>query len=158
AVDAAVLPAPTAADALRLVFVNGRFAAKLSRVTGLPAGVALGSLADAPDAVGRSLGKVADFTDQVFTALNTGLLGAGAYVIVPDGQALERPVELIYLAQAAGRATAVHPRSLVLLGKASRATVIERYLPAAAGTYFSNAVTEVVVGDEAALDHVKLQQ
>ena len=157
-VDATALPTPTAGDALRLVFVNGRFAAKLSRIVDLPNGVALGALADAPDAVARSLGRVADFSDQVFTALNTGLLGDGAYVIVPDGHVLDRPIEVTYLAQPAGRATAIHPRTLVQLGKGSRATVIERYLPAAEGTYFTNAVTEVVVGADAALDHVKLQQ
>ncbi len=157
-VDAAALPAASAANALRLVFVNGRFAAKLSRVADLAGGAAVGSLADAPDAVNRSLGRVADFHDQVFTALNTGLLGDGAYVIVPDGQTLDRPIEVIYLAQPAGRTTAAHPRMLVLLGKAARATVIERYLPVGAGTYFTNAVTEVVLGADAALDHVKLQQ
>jgi Fe-S cluster assembly protein SufD len=156
-VDAAALPAPAAADALRLVFVNGRFAANLSHITGLPGGVAIGSLAEAPDAVNRSLGRVADFSDQVFTALNTGLLSDGAYVIVPDGQALARPIELIYLVQPVGRATAIHPRSLVLLGKGARATVVERFLPSADGTYFTNAVTEAVLGENAALDHVKLQ-
>src|SRR5947209_6748783 len=45
--DPAALPAPSAPDALRLVFVNGRFSADQSRIDNLPAGVALGSLADA---------------------------------------------------------------------------------------------------------------
>lgn len=158
AVDAALLPAPSAADALRLVFVNGRFAANVSHVGNLPNGIAIGSLADAPDAASRALGRVAEFHDQVFTALNTGLLSDGAYVIVPDGQALDRPIEVIYAAHPANRPTAIYPRTLVLLGKGARATIIERYMPMSAGTYFANAVTEVVVGEDAVLDHVKLQQ
>ncbi len=157
-VNPAALPAPTAPDALRLVFVNGRFAADLSQLANVPAGIAIGSLAEAPEAVTRSLGRVADYQDQVFTALNTALLGDGAYLLVADGQALDRPVELIHLAHPTGRATAAYPRTLVVLGKGARATVVERYLPAGDGTYFTNAVTEIVVGEDAVLDHVKLQQ
>src|SRR4051812_6404406 len=40
-VDVAVLPALTAPDALRLVFVNGRFARDLSRLANVPTGVAV---------------------------------------------------------------------------------------------------------------------
>jgi Fe-S cluster assembly protein SufD len=157
-VDAPALPPLPASDVLRLVFVNGRFVSELSRLTGLPAGLAAGSLADAPEEVTRSLGKVADFGDQVFTALNTGFLGDGAYVIVGDGLLIDRPVEVLQIAQPADRATAVHPRTLVLVGRGARATVVERYLPAGRGTYFTNAVTEVVVGSGAVIDHVKVQQ
>jgi Fe-S cluster assembly protein SufD len=157
-IDPAVLPSASAADALRLVFVNGRFASELSRLTNLPERVAVGALEAAPETVMQSLGRVADFHDQVFTALNTAFLGDGAYVIVGDGQVLDRPIEVIYLAQPARRSTAAYPRTLVVVGRGGRATLVERYLGAGEGTYFTNAVTEVVLGDGAALDHVKLQQ
>jgi Fe-S cluster assembly protein SufD len=152
------LPAPSAPNALWLVFVNGRFAPELSRLTDAPAGLAIGSLSAAPESVSRSLGRIADYQDQVFTALNTGFLGDGAYVLVADGHAIDRPIEAIYLSQPGGRATTACPRTLIVLGKGSRATVVERYLPAGPGTYFTNAVTEISVGEDAALDHVKLQQ
>jgi Fe-S cluster assembly protein SufD len=157
-VDAALLPGPTAANALRLVFVNGQFSAALSRLEQVPAGVAIGSLATAPDAVNESLGRVADFHDQVFTALNTGFLSDGAYLLVEDGRRLDRPVELIHLAQPVGHAVASYPRALIVIGKGAQATVVERYQSAGDGSSFTNAVTEVVVGDEATCDHVKLQQ
>lgn len=157
-VDAGVLPALPAADALRMVFINGRFTAEMSRLVDLPAGLAIGSLAAAPDSVSPCLGMVADYEDQVFTALNTGFLGDGAYVVASEGLACDRPIEVIYVSQSAGRATVSYPRTLVVLGKGVRATVIERFLPADTGTYFTNAVTEVVIGEGAAFDHVKLQQ
>src|SRR5258708_12018837 len=50
-VDAGALPAPTADDALRLVFVNGRFAVDLSRLAGVPAGPPLRSLPPPPATV-----------------------------------------------------------------------------------------------------------
>ena len=152
------LPALSAPAALRLVFVNGRFAPDLSRLSDVPAGVAIGSLAEAPDSVSRLLGTVADFGDQVFTALNTSFVGDGAYVNVSEGMVVSRPIEVLFLAQPSGAAPAVFPRVFVRLGRESRAVLIERYLPAAVGTYFTNAVSEVLVGDGAACDHVKLQQ
>ena len=36
--------------------------------------------------------------------------------------------------------------------------LIERYVASGSGVYFANAVTEVAVGEGAALDHVKIQQ
>ena len=152
------LPAPAAPDALRLVFVSGRFAPELSRVADLPAGVKIGPLADAPDSVTRVVGTVAGFDDQVFTALNTGFVGDGAFVIVGDGIALSRPIELIFVVQPARGATAIFPRIFVQVGKGAKATVIERHGPTPGGAYFSNAVSEIVVGDGATLDHVKLQE
>jgi Fe-S cluster assembly protein SufD len=156
--EQARLPAPTAADAMRLVFVNGKFAADLSQLDGIPAKVAVGSLADAPEDVARSLGRVADFHDQVFTALNTGFAGDGAYVMVGDRQTVERPIEFIYLTQPAGQTIATYPRALVVIGTGARATIVERYLAAAESPYFTNAVTEILVRDDAVLDHIKLQQ
>jgi Fe-S cluster assembly protein SufD len=157
-VVAGVLPAPAAPDALRLVFVNGQFVPQLSALANMPEGLALGSLAAAPEAVTRQLGKIAEFEDQVFTALNTGFLGDGAYVMVADGLTLERPIEIIYLSQTDGRVTAAYPRVLMVIGKSSRATVVERYLPAGAGAYFTNAVTEATIDAEGTLNHVKVQQ
>ncbi len=157
-VDAGHLPPPPAADALRLVFVNGRFAANRSRLENVPAGVVISSLAQAPEGACRWLGRVAAYEDQVFTALNTAFAGDGAYLAVPDGQALDRPVEVIHLAHPGGRPSAAYPRTLVTLGKGARATVVERFLPAEGGTYFTNAVSECVLGEGATLDHVKLQQ
>jgi Fe-S cluster assembly protein SufD len=157
-VDASVLPQPVAPDALRLVFVNGHFVSELSALTDMPMGLATGSLAAAPEAVSRQLGRIAEYEDQVFTALNTGFLGDGAYVMLADGLTLNRPVEVIYLSQPAGRVTAAYPRTLVIIGKGAQATVVERYLPAGGGTYFTNAVTEAMVGAEGTLDHVKVQQ
>jgi Fe-S cluster assembly protein SufD len=157
-IEGSGLPTPCAVDALRLVFVNGHFVAELSRLAGVPAGIAIGSLAQAPETVTQSLGRVADFQDQVFTALNTAMLGDGAYVVVGDGRALERPIELIYVSQSAPNATASYPRTLLVVGRGGRATVVERYLGLGEGTYFTNAVTEAVLGEHAVLDHVKLQQ
>src|SRR5204862_2487343 len=49
------------------------------------------------------------------------------------------------------------PRVLVVLGERSRATVVESYVGPEGIDYFTNAVTEVVLGDGAVLEHYTLQ-
>ena len=51
----------------------------------------------------------------------------------------------------------IQPRNLVIAGAGSRATVLESYLATDSTAYFTNAVTEIVAGDNASLEHVKFQ-
>jgi Fe-S cluster assembly protein SufD len=53
-------------------------------------------------------------------------------------------------------ATSTHPRTLIIVGEGAQCTIVETYQ--GTGTYFTNAVTEIVVGDRAVVDHYKVQQ
>jgi len=153
-VDASKLPAPSHANALRLVFVNGRFAKSLSTTTNIP-GVSIGSLAEGKSETG-ALAQIAVDQDSVFTALNTSFLNDGAFVLVAENTAIEQPIEIIYLSQSTGKPLVTYPRTLLVVGKNARATVIDRYL--GEGQYFTNAVTEIALAEGAVVDHVKMQQ
>ena len=50
------------------------------------------------------------------------------------------------------------PHNLIVLDRFAKATVIESYAGLGDGAYFTNAVTEAVVGDGATLTHLKLQR
>ena len=50
-----------------------------------------------------------------------------------------------------------HPRVLIVLGANSQASIVETYAGLPAARYFTNAVTEIVLGENAVLDHYKLQ-
>jgi Fe-S cluster assembly protein SufD len=52
----------------------------------------------------------------------------------------------------------MHPRSLIVLGRQSKATVVESYVSLSDAVYFTNAVTEVAIADGATLTHYKLQR
>jgi Fe-S cluster assembly protein SufD len=58
---------------------------------------------------------------------------------------------------AGGAATVSHPRCLIVTGDRSQVRIVETYV-GNAGPYFTNAVTEVFVGEGAILDHYKVQQ
>jgi len=145
----------------RLVLVNGRFAPELSRLNGLPKGVRFGSLAAAihseSDAVARYFGQLADFGARSFTALNTAFAEDGAFVLIPDRLVLEAPLQLIFLSTNAPSFMS-SPRTLVLAGERSQSRIVETYVGVPGQGYFTNAVTEIAVGEHAILDHYKVQE
>ena len=118
----------------------------VGQAVGLPGG----SLEDARDI----LGKYASFDRNAFVALNTAFLENVAFLRVPRGAVIEQPVEITY---DAGQANGVshHPRTLIVVGPDAHCTIVEKY--SGSGSYFTNAVTEIVAGDGAVIDHYKVQ-
>jgi Fe-S cluster assembly protein SufD len=100
------------------------------------------------------LGKHASFDQNAFVALNTALLGEVAFIRIPRGAVIEQPIEIVYKA---GQADAVsyHPRTLIVVGAEAQCTIVEKYT--GGSRHFTNAVTEIVAGDGAILDHYKVQ-
>ncbi len=150
----------TAPNLVQLVFVNGRYASGLSRIA-LPRGVAAGSLAEALQGgsaeVEQHLARYAAFDQHAFAALNTAFLEDGAFVRIPKGTVLETPLHLIFISTTAAAPSVTHPRNLVLAERDSQATLIETYIGIGEQVTFTNAVTEIVAGENAVIDHYKLQ-
>ena len=143
-------------SARRMVFVDGAFAPELSDVEGLEPGLNVTSLgaALARGDIGSRLGGGPAEGDVAY-ALNTAFLGDGAVVEVAAGARIERPLHLVF-AYGAPLAAAVFTRSLVILGAASRLTLIESHEGPDGIDYQVNDATDVAVGDRARLDHVKV--
>jgi Fe-S cluster assembly protein SufD len=133
-----------------------------SATLGLPPGVLVCSLAEAlekyPNLVEPHLARYADYKSHAFTALNTAFLHDGAFVYVPKGTVLEQPLHLDFAATAASRPIVRHRRCLIVVGDNSQVTILESYHGLPGTVYFTNAVTEIVVGPGAMVDHYKLQQ
>jgi Fe-S cluster assembly protein SufD len=147
---------------VRLVIVNGRFDTTLSRTKGLPQGVQAGSLAaamkDHADVVQRYFGQLADFTSRSFAALNTAFVQDGAFVHLPDGAAVDTPIHIIFVSGADGSTVMAHPRTLIVAGANAQAKIVESYIGAPGEMYFTNAVSEIFVGENAGVDHYKVQR
>ena len=168
----------------QLVFVNGRFAPEISNTPALPDGVVVLSLAEAlarrPELVEPHLGKHVTVEATPFTALNAAFIQDGAFVLVPEGIELATPIQLCFVTTGDQHERVTHPRSLIVLGERARAAVIESYHgterrndgktegTAAGGpsdgpsfrpsVYLTNAVTEVVLGAHAWLEHSRIQR
>jgi len=146
----------------RLVFVNGRFESALSSVRGLPPNVRFENLQSAlqasPDVVRKHLGQHAKFDENGFTALSTAFVHDGAFLHIPRGVDLRDTLEILFLSTPAGGAWVSHPRTLVVVDEGARGVVVERYAGPDTDRYFTNAVTELVLGNGARLDHCRVQQ
>ncbi|MGH7545249.1 MAG: Fe-S cluster assembly protein SufD, partial [Gemmatimonadota bacterium] len=149
-------------DAPTLVFVNGHFAPALSRPGSLPKGVRVASLLEAIDSdrarVQAHLTRYADFEESAFTALNTAFLEDGAFVFVPRGIVLESPIHILYVSVPEDEPTVAHPRNLIVAEDGTQASIVEEYVALDDGVYFSNAVTELVVGANAAVSHTLVER
>ena len=166
--DPAAAPAAVELQSLALpgaftaVFVDGHFTPALSRLAGLPEGVRVSSLAaalrQAPDLVLPHLGSLVGGNGHAFAALNTALFCDGAFVRVPRGVAVERAIHLVFLGAGDEPATVAFPRVLVVAEEGAEATVVETYASLGAGVHLCEAVTEVVVSQNARVDHYKLQR
>ncbi|MBW3636274.1 MAG: Fe-S cluster assembly protein SufD, partial [Armatimonadetes bacterium] len=144
----------------RLTFVNGHYAPELSNLQTLPAGVTVSSLAAAfenqNEVVQEHFGKILDAENETFAALNTAFAQDGAFIQIPSNLQLETPLHLLFLTHDEG-APVSHPRNLVLAGDNSSVTLIETYASTDEGVYFTNAITEVIAGKNARVEHIKNQ-
>ena len=146
----------------QLVFVNGRYAPRLSYLRSLPEGVRVAPLAEIlrsePEILEKHLTRYAQFEDDSFVALNTALFQDGAFVEVPKSTFVGEPIHLLFVSTSKDLPIVAHPRNLILMGAGSQATVIESYAGWAPDVTFTNAVTEVAPGPAAVLDHYKIQR
>jgi Fe-S cluster assembly protein SufD len=154
------------AEALRsrVVFVNGTYQAELSALDALPEGVVVMEMMDAlrsdaqAEVVREHLGRIADYNENAFTALNTAYLASGALVLIPKGVRVEAPIHLLFLSDSEETPALSSPRVLVVAGQGSEATIIESYVSLQeTAVYLTNAVVEIVLEDGARLEHYKAQ-
>ena len=151
---------PTA-EGRRVVLVDGWLREELSDLGSLPDGVVACSLdaaaEDRRSLVEAHLARHDELADHPFVALNTARFRGGLLLWIPDGTAIEEPIEVLLVAGAPDRPTLVVPRVLVVAGRNSRAQVIQRSVGGNSQT-LSCSVTELVLGDGAVLRHLLTQE
>lgn len=142
----------------RMVIINGSFSAELSDLDGLGGGLAVRSMAEAlsldEPLLSQGLGPTVPADDPAL-ALNTALAGDGVVITVGPEVTIERPIHLVFVNTGAASA-AMFTRSLVVVGRGARATFIETHEGVEQSDYQVNAALQLVVGDEARVDHFKI--
>ena len=145
----------------RLVFVNGRFVPELSRVEKLPTGAIVTNLASVLAEGGECLEPIFSHTfapfHHAFAALNTALSDDGAFVSLAANAVVEAPIELVFFSETDGAPLVSNPRSVVLAGPGSQATIVETHTGPPGEVYCTNAVTEVILEAGANVAHYKIQ-
>ena len=123
--------------ALELVFVNGRLVQRTGDV----------KFAQAGDA------HIADWERNAMVALNAANMQDGARIEIPAGVIAEGFIHLLFLGRGDGIWS--HPRNVIVAGSNAQVKVVETYV--GSGTYFTNAVTEIVAGEGAVVDHYRVE-
>lgn len=145
----------------RLMFVGGIHSPELSLGPEgvVRSGATVTSLAHALDSavVEDHLGRNAGSERSAFAVLNTAFLRDGAVVHVPRGDVVDDPIHIVFLATSEDGLSAYHPRILIVVDEGAQATILESYVSLPGARYFTNAVTELVVGDGAVVRHCKVQ-
>ena len=147
------------AEKTRLVFVNGVYAEELSETSDLPEGIYVGNLTNLPEAyckyfrpfLGTIPGK-----EEVFTSLNTASISDVAIIWAAPNTVVEKPIHLLFISVGEDSITISQPRGWIVAERNCQLTIVEEYR----GTfsYFTNAVTEVFLGENAQINHTRLQK
>ena len=149
-------------DSNIVVVVNGFYSDELTTLKNIPKGVEVSSIAKAISAdspfVKEHLGKYADFTTHIFTSLSTAFTKDGVLIHIPEGKIVEHPIHILFITDVENEKLLIQPRNLFVAEKNSQATIIEHFVNIESGVYFTNTVTEIVVGENAIIDHIKLQE
>ncbi|MDA0712843.1 MAG: Fe-S cluster assembly protein SufD [bacterium] len=137
-----------------LVLVNGFFNAALSKVSGLPKGVVMGSLSQAfvthPQCIQRYLGQVGRNNDAL-VLLNTAFVLDGIFIYLPKGTVIEKPVYIASVSETQKSANNFFSRIVIVAEANSSVSIVVNH-NAACGVNFNHSLTEVVLGDNAKCD------
>ncbi len=122
-------------------------------------GVVFGDLdvaaATHPDLVEPHLHSLVPTSRTKFLALHGAFRTAGTFLYVPDGLEIELPLQTLTYLDADG--AAVFPHTLIVVGTNASVTFIDRYVSPDLTRAFSDAVTEIVVGDGARVRYASIQ-
>jgi len=95
--------------------------------------------------------------DGAFTALNTAFLHDGAYISIPEGKVIERPIHLLFVSTPLPEPQMISPRIVIVTGRSSEVRIVESFVGIGDATYFSNIVTEIIAGENSRIDHTRVQ-
>jgi len=161
--EAQVAPFRIANSACQLVFVNGHFSPRLSKVSNAAAGVTVSTVARQiardPSVLEAHLGRYLNIQRDSFSALNTAFFEDGAFVHIRRGTVLHNPICLLFISTANDKPQMSHPRNLIVAENETQATVVEDYVSLGGETpAFCNTATELFAGDNAVVSHYMIER
>lgn len=147
-------------DTYKIVFVDGIYNAYLSETTHEGVDVCLlSAVLTKPKyalTIKEYFNQIAE-KEASLTALNTAFTKEGAYIHVPDGKLVEKPVQIIHFTTDKNPNLLLQPRNLIVVGKNAEIQIVERHQSLTTNATFTNVVTEIFTEQNAQLDYYKIQ-
>jgi Fe-S cluster assembly protein SufD len=148
-------------DANILVFFNGAYSPGHSVISSPGSGITITSLEEALSS--KNIAATEHFNQHVntkadaFAAWNTADWKAGLFIHVPDNGIVEKPLVIHYINDASSGEVVATNRNLIITGRNSQVTIVEKFNSSGGGNHFTNLVNEVVVGENARMDYYCIQ-
>ena len=148
-------PVLTGVDANHIAIVNGRYEPAWSDFKDGDPGVGIVELfkflADEP---GYRLGETPGSGDPAHW-LNTAFMSGGVALRVKRGAAPAKPIHIAHVFSG-GAGAAMYPRVMVIVEPGAQLTLIESFSGPEGVDYQVNSALELVIGDGARVDHIKV--
>jgi len=143
---------------IRLVFIDGHFSSNLSIFdpTSLTVGNLPMFLSSNSAYLESHLGKLAQFEDNVFAALNTAFLSDAAIVSIPKNATVRDPIHLLFIATQSEVTN--YPRCLLVCEEGSSISLVEEYIALNNTKYITNSVSEFFLAPQANVKHIRIQR
>lgn len=145
-------------DAHVLVFVNGIFSQRDSSFSSHELTIKQLSQAilEKNEGVTAHFTKYADVSSDAFVALNTATWNHGVLIEVERNVVVSKPIIIHHITDAQQGAVVTATRNLIITGKSSEVSVIEKY-DSIGETNFATVVNEIVVAENAGFTYTLIQ-
>jgi Fe-S cluster assembly protein SufD len=139
---------------------NGWYLSENGRLITRNDGTIIGSLAMAmkehPELVEAYFTRFDMYTRNGMEALNTAFAQDGIFIYVPDHVHIDQPVQMVNMIDH-DRRLFLQNRNIIILGRNSSLTLVHCDDSLNHQTSLTNTITEVYLGEQASIDHYKLQ-
>lgn len=144
-----------------LVFLNGVYSAEHSVIISPSSQLTIQNLEEALDAkhaqATQYFNQYTNIKTDAFAAWNTADWRAGLFINIPDNSVVKTPVIIHYINDASAGEVISTNRNLIVTGKNSEVTIVEKFNSSGSANHFTNLVTEVVVAENARLNFYSIQ-
>ncbi|HRE40437.1 MAG TPA: Fe-S cluster assembly protein SufD [Ignavibacteria bacterium] len=144
-----------------IVLINGHYSVKFSKIVTQKDGVFIGSFSEARekhnDLIQNYFAKYADYYRNSLTALNTAFAIDGVFIHLEKNVTVDEPLLILNIADSREENLIAQPRNLFILEEGSSILMADDYYTIGDHPFFTNSVTEIILKQNASLEHYKIQ-
>lgn len=146
-------------ESYKIVFVDGVYSSHLSETSHEGLDVCLMSAALSKPKyrllIENYFNKVAP--KDGLTSLNTAFAKEGAFINIPRGKVVEKPIQILHFSTGVESSLMLQPRNLIVVGENAHVQIIERHQSLTENPTLTNSVTEIFANKRGIVDYYKIQ-
>ena len=146
-------------ESYKIVFIDGVYSSHLSKTSHEGLDVCLMSAALTKPKyrllIENYFNKVA--VNDGLTSLNTAFSKEGAFINIPRGVVVEKPIQILHFSTGLETSLMTQPRNLIVVGENAHVQIIERHQSLTDNPTLTNSVTEIFANKRGIVDYYKIQ-